>query len=150
MARPKRDPADIQLSPKEYVAKYPVQLPPPAPVPACAQAASAKAKAKEDPNKVPVGLVAKEDAIRVISRRMTSMALFTLGNICEHSKNDSARVSAAKEILDRAWGKSHIMSEGETKPGTQIQVVFGEKPRISVIENTATIEPDDDDLEDQD
>lgn len=140
----KRDPD--QLSPKEYVAKYPVQKPPPS-TNAAAAASIARREARPEPDKVPVGLVAKEDAIRVISRRMTSMALFTLGNICEHSKNDSARVSAAKEILDRAWGKSHIIAEGETKPGTQIQVVFGEKPKISVIENAATLEPDDDDSE---
>lgn len=70
--------------------------------------------------------------MRTLSRRMTAMALATLGNICENGKNESARVQAAREILDRAWGKAHIIAEAETRPGSDIHVHFGDRPTLTV------------------
>lgn len=73
-----------------------------------------------------------EDVLKTLARRCTGMALSTLAAICENGQSEPARVAAAKELLDRAWGKSHVMAEGDMKPNQQIKVVFGEKPSITV------------------
>lgn len=97
------------------------------------------------------GQIKPTDAVKVIARRYTEMAFARLANIAENSPNHVAVVNAIKEILNRGWGTCHPMAESETKPGTNIQVVFGERPKVTVIENdtTATIEDDDDDTADE-
>lgn len=77
-----------------------------------------------------------DDVLRTMARRCTGMALATLAGICEKGQSENARVAAAKEILDRAWGKSGVMAEPESmKPHQQIKVVFGERPQITVEPN---------------
>lgn len=75
------------------------------------------------------GLVKHEDAMRVMARRFTPMALHTLLSICEKSSNDGARVSAAKEILDRAWGRvpTAKQQEAQQTATNEITVVFGKE-----------------------
>lgn len=44
--------------------------------------------------------------IKVLAQKHTPDALKTLASIMLKSESDQARVSAAKELLDRAYGKS--------------------------------------------
>lgn len=90
-----------------------------------------------------VGIIDHETAVKMISRRMTSVALHTLAEICQSSRNDSARVSAAREILDRGWGKAHLLPEGENKPGAEITITFGNQDAMQkVIDHEADEEED--------
>lgn len=85
------------------------------------ETAVAKIKANPPPT---VALAA--DDIREVAREMALTALRALAQVCEFSLNDSARVAAARELLDRAGGKAHIFETNEVKPQSQIRVVFGE------------------------
>lgn len=78
------------------------------------------------------------DALRFMARRATSIALSTLCAIAEKGKNEGARVAAAKEILDRGWGKTGVVVDQDARPNQQIKVVFGERPQISMIEADVT------------
>lgn len=99
-----------------------------------------------------IGLIDHETAVKLISRRMTHVALHTLAEVCQHSKNDAARVSAAREILDRGWGKAHLQPEATTSPGSEITVVFGNKGAMAkVIDHRVGEETDEtDDTEAED
>jgi hypothetical protein len=41
-----------------------------------------------------------------LARRHTALAIKTLVSIMQHSDKDTARVAAAQDLLDRAWGKA--------------------------------------------
>jgi hypothetical protein len=56
--------------------------------------------------------------IRSLARAHTELALRTLSGIALSSKNDSARVAAATELLNRGWGRPKADSEG----GEQINI----------------------------
>ena len=43
--------------------------------------------------------------IRDLARKHTEAAIATLLQIAQHGENESARVSAATALLDRAWGR---------------------------------------------
>lgn len=92
----------------------------------------------------------ESDALRFMARRATSMALSTLAAICEKGKNETARVAAAKEILDRGWGKSHVLAGDDPRPNQQIKVVFGERPKVQVIDGQSANEDPDDETTDAD
>lgn len=82
---------------------------------------------------MPEGMVKHSDALRIVAKRMTGLALTTLAQIAEHGQNEGARVHAAKEILTRGWGVPHVHSEAVDKhPASEITVVFGERPAIKV------------------
>lgn len=106
-------------------------------------------KDKYGTEKPKIGLIDHDTAVKMISRRMTSVALHTLAEVCQSSRNDSARVAAAREILDRGWGKAHLLPEGENKPGAEITVVFGNQQAMDAVA-TAERERDDEELEDDD
>jgi len=53
------------------------------------------------------------EKISSLARQYTGLALVTLAQVAETSKNDSARVAAASALLDRGWGKPRQVIEGE-------------------------------------
>lgn len=44
--------------------------------------------------------------VRDLARQHTALAIETLVHIMQHGDKDAARVTAARAILDRAWGKT--------------------------------------------
>lgn len=107
-------------------------------------------KTKYGSEKPKIGLIDHDTAVRIISRRMTNLALHTLGDVAQYSKNDSARVAAAREILDRGWGKAHLEPEAETKPGAEITITFGNKQLMDKATGPAEIDSDAEELDDED
>jgi hypothetical protein len=66
----------------------------------------------------PKGAVSKATAdIKAQAGKYTPEALMTLASIMKASDSDAARVSAAKELLDRAHGKSPQPQTGEGGTG---------------------------------
>lgn len=55
--------------------------------------------------------------IKALAQKHTPDALFTLASIMKASDSDAARVSAAKELLDRAYGKAPQPQTGEGGTG---------------------------------
>jgi hypothetical protein len=49
--------------------------------------------------------------IKALAQKHTPAALSTLVSIMARSDSDAARVAAAKELLDRGYGKSHQTSD---------------------------------------
>ncbi len=49
--------------------------------------------------------------IKALAQQHTPAALKTLVGIMADSESDAARVSAAKELLDRGYGKAHQSSD---------------------------------------
>jgi len=49
--------------------------------------------------------------IRSLARSYTEMAIQTLAGIVQNGSQESAKVSAAKELLDRGWGKAEVKAE---------------------------------------
>lgn len=94
-----------------------------------------------------IGIVDAESAVRILSKRMTGLALHTLAHICEHSDNHAARVSAAKEILDRGWGKASRPKDDDipVQAGSEIIVTFGDQALLA-----AATAPNGADHEDED
>jgi len=68
--------------------------------------------------------------VREMWQSLTLLAIKTCAEVMENSTNDMARLSAAKEAIDRGWGKSHTIPSGEVRPGGKIEVLFGEPPEI--------------------
>jgi len=68
--------------------------------------------------------------VRTAARQHGEAAIATLVLIMQSSENDTARIAASKEILDRAYGKSIQAVELGGKDGSPfvIEIVrFGEK-----------------------
>ena len=57
--------------------------------------------------------------IRDVARRHAGTALAELARIMTNSVSDSARIAAARELLDRAYGKSPQAMTGEGGEGPQ-------------------------------
>lgn len=77
-----------------------------------------------------------------LARSCTVMAMATLMAVCQEGRNEGARISAAKEILDRGWGKAKIEPEQLLQPHQQINVVFqGEPPKQDQIVSVTTTKP---------
>lgn len=68
---------------------------------------------------------AKSDAqLQTAARRMADQALGALGRILDGDGQDSVRLSAAREVLDRGYGKSKARPlAGETRPVPPYTVV---------------------------
>ena len=63
--------------------------------------------------------------LKEIARAYTEMALDALVDTCRCKDNPSARVSAAKELLDRGWGKSIQPVEKPSGPGEDATLING-------------------------
>jgi hypothetical protein len=94
-------------------------------------------------NRDPKGValqVEGDEAMRQAARAHANMVIGMLAEVAQSGRNDMARVSAGKELLDRGFGKNHLMVQQEQAPGTEIQVVFGDpaglRTRHKVIEAT--------------
>ena len=72
----------------------------------------------------PGGRPKGEGEIRDLARKHTATALRTLIEIAERGENESARVTAANALLDRAWGKAAVPFVGADRP-TEITINFG-------------------------
>jgi len=70
------------------------------------------------------------DEVREMWKSLTILAIKTCAEVMESSQNDMARLSAAKEAIDRGWGKAHTIPSGEVRPGGRIEVLFGEPPEV--------------------
>src|SRR5262245_15585484 len=66
--------------------------------------------------------------IRSLARAHTELALRTLSGIALSSKNDSARVAAATELLNRGWGKPQAENEGGDTLTITIRKIFESHP----------------------
>jgi len=55
--------------------------------------------------------------IKALAQKHTPEALHTLVSVMKFSESDAARVSAAKELLDRGYGKSPQPQTGEGGSG---------------------------------
>lgn len=81
-----------------------------------------------------------------LARRNLPAAFAAHMEIITTSKNDSARVKAIKELYELAVGKAYAGKEAEQKPGANITVNFGRRPKNVVID--ADVEDTDDDNDD--
>lgn len=68
--------------------------------------------------------------IRAAAQQLAPAALETLGEIMRGKGSDTARLAAAREVLDRAHGKARARSEGGGDDDEQVTVVvrrFGDR-----------------------
>jgi hypothetical protein len=63
--------------------------------------------------------------IKEAARVYTKDALQTLVNVMKNSDSDAAKVSACKELLDRAWGKATQPIAGDPDQPLTYQIVSG-------------------------
>jgi len=70
--------------------------------------------------------------IRSLARAHTELALRTLSGIATSSKNDSARVAAATELLNRGWGKPKADDEGGEQINITVRKMF--EADVTVVE----------------
>ncbi len=72
----------------------------------------------------PKGAVNKATAdIKAIAQQYGEQAMSTLFDIMLSSENDTARIAAAKEIIDRGYGKAKQQLEAEISGGMSIQSI---------------------------
>lgn len=69
-------------------------------------------------------------SIKELARQYTTEALEALVGVLRDSETDAAKVSAAKEILDRGYGKATTVVAGDDEGGpiraiTEIRLVSG-------------------------
>lgn len=88
-------------------------------------------KPPKSPSKRNGGFLDKENPItlaRTLAAQHVEMAINTLVEVCSNkTTNVIARVRAATELLDRGYGKPHLMLEQkELPPTTQVKISFGE------------------------
>ena len=70
--------------------------------------------------------------IRSLARAHTELALRTLSGIALSSKNDSARVAAGTELLNRGWGKPKVEDEGGERLNITVRRMF--EADVTVVE----------------
>jgi|ERR1044072_5035127 len=88
---------------------------------------------KSTSNKLPRGLAKTTDGDEIMRKQARShykMIIENLADIAANGRNEAARVSAMKELLDRGFGKNHLMVQQEAPPGTEIQVIFGDNSPV--------------------
>ena len=66
---------------------------------------------------------ATEDQLRMGARRLVDPALATLGKIMEGTGQDSVRLAAAREVLDRAFGRTKLGAADGKLDGAPYTVV---------------------------
>jgi hypothetical protein len=64
--------------------------------------------------------------VRLNARALSALAVETLGNIMRGTGSDAARLGAAREVLDRAYGKCRAADEGPGEPYTVVIRQFGD------------------------
>jgi hypothetical protein len=64
--------------------------------------------------------------LRLNARALSALAVATLGNIMRGTGSDAARLGAAREVLDRAYGKCRAADEGADEPYTVVIRQFGD------------------------
>lgn len=77
--------------------------------------------------------------VREAARALTTLALDTLKQVCETSDNDSARVTAANAILDRAWGKPVQQVAGTDGEGNAVPLHIAQLPDGELFARAAII-----------
>jgi len=50
-------------------------------------------------------------SVRDLARQQTELAISTLAEICHRGTTEMARITAARELLDRGWGKAPVAVE---------------------------------------
>lgn len=74
--------------------------------------------------------------VKALAQQYAPAALKELGRLAVEAETEQARVSAAKEILDRAYGKSVQPLDGNDRQPIIIQVIsYGEHPSEVVMSN---------------
>lgn len=63
--------------------------------------------------------------IRDLARKYTQEALIELARLTTQAESEQARVSAIKELFDRAYGKSTQILANEDNQDFRIQIVTG-------------------------
>jgi hypothetical protein len=64
--------------------------------------------------------------VRNAARQLGDLAVQTLGDIMSGAGSDAAKLGAAREVLDRAFGKARAPEDGAGEPVTVIIRRFGE------------------------
>jgi hypothetical protein len=70
--------------------------------------------------------VEKEFDVRDELRQLGDLAVKTLGDIMNGEGSDAAKLGAAREVLDRAFGKARAPDDGAGEPVTVVIRRFGE------------------------
>jgi hypothetical protein len=68
----------------------------------------------------------KEFDVRNAARQLGDLAVTTLGDIMKGAGSDAAKLGAAREVLDRAFGKARAPDDGAGEPVTVVIRRFGE------------------------
>lgn len=58
--------------------------------------------------------------VRASARQLGDLAVKTLGAIMQGGGSDAAKLGAAREVLDRAYGKARATDEGDGEPVTVV------------------------------
>jgi hypothetical protein len=58
--------------------------------------------------------------VRASARKLGDLAVNTLGAIMQSGGSDAAKLGAAREVLDRAYGKVRAVEEGDGEPVTVV------------------------------
>jgi len=58
--------------------------------------------------------------VRASARKLGDLAVNTLSDIMKGKGSDAAKLGAAREVLDRAYGKARAVEEGEGEPVTVV------------------------------
>lgn len=58
--------------------------------------------------------------VRASARQLGDLAVQTLGAIMQGAGSDAAKLGAAREVLDRAYGKARAVEEGDGEPVTVV------------------------------
>ena len=78
-----------------------------------------------NPKGKPKGTLNKSTAeIKELAQNYSAKALETLSSIMRNSDNDTARIAAAKELLDRGYGKVTQPMEHTGKDGVALPTEF--------------------------
>jgi hypothetical protein len=88
-----------------------------------------KTPAKIELPNVDPALHGEPSYLKEMARSLTLESMMTLVDIMRNGRNDTARGAAAREILDRGWGKAHVQVEEPQATHTNIQVVFGDSKK---------------------
>ena len=78
-------------------------------------------------------------ALREYARRHTLSAMRTVVYLCEHGKKESTRLAAAKELLDRGWGRSIQAVTYENAEGSELLDILKNSYTSATTQLTAPI-----------
>lgn len=75
-------------------------------------------------NPPPVGRKKGHNVITMLAREHTALAIECLVEICQAADSDSARVAAAKALLDRGWGRAPLVIDIKGNAPSTLQVAL--------------------------